>query len=259
MSATNTKPALAKAYRTSEFIDRFANLAQNNQFQVSFGINATLGAYLSQSGIPAAYYGENAGILCTSTSLPGSYFATTENKTHYHGITQKNAYRRTFDNASFTFYVDHEYKQLYFLEAWMNYVNGGELQNSGQDNAYYRFSYPDDYKSNIFISKFNKDMNKNNLMTYEFRNAFPTNVSSVEVAYGAAQTLQVTCSFTYDRYIVNRKGQRRAQAPDRPPGGELERARPELGSFNDPNSPLSRAARDRSIDQPDTSLTNWLN
>lgn len=251
---SGTKPGIAKQYRTQDFLSRFSSLAQTNQYQVTFGISANVSTpsdgggqgepitslkdFLVQRGLDVGFQLEQSGIMATSAQLPGSFFATTENAAHYYGVTQKNAYRRTFDDASFTFYVDSEYRQIQFLEAWMDYISSsnpqGQLENGAAKNAFYEFNYPDNYKHSIYLTKFNKDVDRNDMITYTFINAFPTNISSMEVSYGAASLLQCTCSFTYDRYVVDKPARVQTTL------GETASSQG-LGSFGDPNSILSRA------------------
>lgn len=92
-------------------------------------------------------------------------------------------------------------------------------------NSFYRFKYPDQYKTTIFIHKFNKDYeavyNGGNLVSgtgsgneivYTFVNAFPLNLSSIPVSYDQSQILKATVSFSYDRYFVERSGSKPVQA-----------------------------------------------
>jgi len=236
---SGSKPGIAKQYRTQDFLSRFSSLAQTNQYQVTFGISnnvsnpsdsgaqgetiTPLKDFLAARGMAFDFQLEQSGIMATSAQLPGSFFATTEQTAHYYGITQKNAYRRTFDDASFTFYVDSAYKQIQFLESWMDYISSsnsaGQLENGAAKNAFYEFNYPDNYKHSIYLTKFNKDVNRQDMITYTFINAFPTNISSMEVSYGAASLLQCTCSFTYDRYLLDKPARVQTSQPVPGQGG----------------------------------------
>ena len=100
---------------------------------------------------------------------------------------------------------------LEVLETWMTYINPiqGNKRNS---SAYTRFNYPRDYKEIIHITKFERDTfidkdsttsdYKTNLTSYEFVNIWPTNMTSMRVAYGDPNVLQCNVQFAYDRFFT---------------------------------------------------------
>ena len=48
-------------------------------------------------------------LRCSEASLPGSNLATLETTNTYHGVTERHAYRRVYDDRiDLTFYVDAE-------------------------------------------------------------------------------------------------------------------------------------------------------
>ena len=71
---------------------------------------------------------ELISLSCSEASLPGSSFMTNEITDDYTGVTERHAYRRTYDDRiDFTFYVDHgrsdgNYNVLWFFEKWMQYI-----------------------------------------------------------------------------------------------------------------------------------------
>ena len=79
-------------------------------------------------------------------------------------------------------------------------------------NAYGRFNYPDDYKETIHLTKFERDtfeeslpLDQNpttRLMTYEFINVWPQNMTSMRVAYGDSNVLRCSVQFAYDRFFT---------------------------------------------------------
>ena len=152
------------------------------------------------------------GVLCKATSLPGSSLATHDVKDFY-GVTQKHAYARQFDGTiDLTFYIDSNYQMLYLFEFWMEFIMQLNGQNPRSGNSYFKASFPDDYRSSLFVYKFNKDHDsvlkgqELGTMTYEFINAFPQNISSVGVSYDASSVLEFTVTFAYERYITDRTG-----------------------------------------------------
>lgn len=217
-----------RTYSTSDFVKRFSNIAQSSQFRAVFNIQ---NLPFTNQYAPANRYTEDLSILCTETSLPGSRFSTSENNQDYYGISQKFAYRRDFDNIDMTFYVDGGYNTLKFFEQWMDYIASPDESysvvgdNIESNNSFYRFKYPSQYKTSIYIHKFNKDYepvfsggklvggtgNKSEIV-YTFIDAFPLNISSIPVSYDQSQILKVTVSFSFDRYFVERSTTRPVQS-----------------------------------------------
>ena len=215
IGVSELKSKLMRPATTSHFICEFAP-PDNDGFK-SFIRDRKLLA-----GFVGADYGdrENQELIqlsCANASLPGSSLATHEINNDFTGVTEKHVYRRQYDQRSeFTFYVDNEYRIIDFFENWMSYIVGeNEItdQSITQDRRQYsyRVNFPNDYKTdNLYITKFEKDLNDNSLsgtdlnrtLTYKFINAYPISVNSMPVSYEASEVLKCTVSFTYSRYII---------------------------------------------------------
>ena len=90
----------------------------------------------------------------------------------------------------------------------MTYINPIQT-NQRQLNAYSRLNYPDDYKEIIHITKFERDSfldgnreYQSSLSSYEFVNVWPSNLTSMRVAYGDPNVLKCSVEFTYDRFFT---------------------------------------------------------
>ena len=161
-------------------------------------------------------------IGCSEASLPGSSLATHELNNDVTGITQRHSYRRLYDDrADFTFYVTagkgKEYEQIKYFERWIMYISG-EQEATAEDVTYpYRSAWPEDYKTSIYITKFERDAQakkgfKNPInggltsgqLVYTFFNAFPISISSMPVSYDSSSLLKCTVSFTYDKYVAKK-------------------------------------------------------
>jgi hypothetical protein len=157
-------------------------------------------------------------ISCSDASLPGSSLSTHDLNNDFTGVTQRHVYRRLYDNAAdFTFYVDQNYTQIRLFEAWLRYIVGEQVKKSEDLTNFYRVQYPKNYKTTIYISKFERNIGKPNKQTassvspagggrkfvYSFFNAFPSNITSMPISYESSQLLKVTVSFTYDRYVAS--------------------------------------------------------
>jgi hypothetical protein len=145
---------------------------------------------------------DTLSVSCSEASLPGSSLATHDLNNDFTGITQKHAYRRLYDDrADFTFYVNTNYDQIRAFEGWIRYISGEQIAFGEKYDVTYKVNYPDNYKGNIYITKFERD-NKTK-MTYTFVNSFPISINSMPVSYDSSQLLKCTVSFTYDRYIAD--------------------------------------------------------
>ena len=149
-------------------------------------------------------------LRCSEASLPGSNLATLETTNTYHGVTERHAYRRVYDDRlQLTFYVDAEkYLAVRFFESW---IDGIMLQDKGDknpiDSTYtYRSRYSKDYVSpqGLKVRKFERDFDKSSsILEYTFVNSYPFSISAMPISYESSDLLKCTVSFSYLRYVVN--------------------------------------------------------
>lgn len=185
-------------------------------------VSATAGGVLKWAkSKEAELTAENREILslsCNEASLPGSSFATHEITGDYTGITQKHAYRRLYDDrADFTFYVNDEHYQIHFFESWMSFISNEQFAlglNSTDFN--YRVNYPNLYKGNIVINKYERDYGRRNSISslvpstvkytqYNLIEAFPLSINSMPVSYDSSDVLKCTVSFSFTRYTLEKR------------------------------------------------------
>ncbi len=142
-------------------------------------------------------------LSCSEASLPGSSLATHEINNDFTGVTERHAYRRQYDDRiDFTFYVDHDHKIIKFFETWMSWIVGeDQFSNQSNENFSYRVKFPKEYRTDIFVQKFEKDYT--NYSEYTFVGAYPISITSMPVSYDSSQLLKCTVSFTYIRYFMN--------------------------------------------------------
>ena len=71
------------------------------------------------------------------------------------------------------------------------------------NNYFIRMQYPAFYKANaVKIVKFDRDYKKE--IEYNFRGLFPSAISSIQVSYVSSDTLKMSATFQYDRYIAGK-------------------------------------------------------
>ena len=140
---------------------------------------------------------------CSEASLPGSSLNTQEITGDRHGVTERNAYRRMYDDRlDLTFYVEGEkYSQIRYFEKWINFIVGDDTRNERTSSRYdYKVKYPEEYKTQMYVTKFEKDDGLS--LTYTFIDSYPIAINSMPLSYGSTDVLKCTVSMTYLRYIV---------------------------------------------------------
>lgn len=201
--------------RISDIKPLITNLAQTSHYQVQFGsLPPELSSYLLGKGVDSRFIAEDAGLLCYSAILPTTSLATANISGNFTGITENFAHTRQYDSISLDFYVDKNYKALKFLECWMEFIASGSTNPVGLDNEnvpismnannyFVRMQYPKFYKANsVKIVKFDRDYKRE--IEYNFRGLFPSSISSIQVSYVASDTLKMSATFQYDRYIAGK-------------------------------------------------------
>ena len=200
------------------------NPATTSHFLVSVGLPAGgsgIGGGIKeyQQEIGLNYEQERLNILCAEASLPGSRLLTAEINNNFPGVRERHVYRRGFDESTnLTFYVDaDQYLPIRFFESWMNYitfstlaedpsVGGGSID---RENFSYRVRFPKEYKGNLEITKFEKNLNfggvgRTKIMTYKFVNVFPLAINSIPISYDSSRLLKCTVAMAYSRYFITK-------------------------------------------------------
>lgn len=146
---------------------------------------------------------EKVTLSCREAALPGSSLATHILDNDHTGVTERHAYRRQYDTtSSFTFYVDEKYDIIHFFENWISFIVNEDGSGDASDNYNYRVNFPNEYKSEIFIRKFERDYKGRDLQ-YKFVNAYPISINQMPVNYDASQLLLCTVNFNFSRYIIS--------------------------------------------------------
>ena len=166
-------------------------------------------------------------LMCSEAVLPGSNLATFEINDNFHGVTERHAYRRVYDDRiDLTFYVDADnYLPIRYFETWMKWIvdesmgdsDKGPGVNSNSRNYFYRVRYPEGDGNGKFpgytadglkVIKFERTGNKNNssyqgpTLEYKFIRSFPISINSMPVSYDSSSLLKCTVSMSYIRYVL---------------------------------------------------------
>lgn len=188
--------------RTTDLKSRLLHLAQTSVYSVKVQLPEKVNQLENI---------ENINLMCTEASLPGSTLATHDVTNDYAGVTEKMGYRRIYDDTiDLTFYVDYNYGVIELFDSWIDYISGMDIAPKKDYKSVRmssRFSYPDTYKMDLFLTKFEKDAGsvgsrtQSNRLGYTFVDAFPINIVSMPLSYGASDILKCTVSFSYVRYV----------------------------------------------------------
>ena len=192
----------------SDIKSRLLNVSQSSLYRLTLSVPQAVRNKLSLSSVDY----DNISLLCCEAALPGSSLTTHEVNNDYHGVTEKMAYRRMYaETIGLTFYVDRNYKIVELMETWMNYISGMNDSNLYKDPyVSYRMAYPNSYKNNIYLTKFERDhfSSQSNLvrttLDYTFVQAFPLALTSMPVSYEGSDVLKCSVSFNFMRYVTQK-------------------------------------------------------
>ena len=192
----------------SKIKSRLLNVSQSSLYRLTLSVPPAVRNLLNFENLDY----DNISLLCCEAALPGSSLTTHEVNNDYHGVTEKMAYRRMYDETiGLTFYVDRSYKIVELMETWMNYISGMNDANLYKDPyVSYRMAYPNSYKNNIYLTKFERDhfSSQSNLvrttLDYTFVQAFPLALTSMPVSYEGSDVLKCSVSFNFMRYVTQK-------------------------------------------------------
>ena len=199
----------------SKIKSRLLNVAQTSLYRLTLSLPPRVDEYIrfNVDTYNVTDTLENINLLCTDASLPGSSLATHEVTNDYHGVTERMAYRRIYDESlALTFYVDRDYNTIKVFEAWIDYISGvRSTVEYASPYVHTRNTYPRTYKNNIFLTKFERDhhyhqenLSNKNTLDYTFVDAFPRDITAIPVTYSGSDALKCTVNFSYIRYIVEK-------------------------------------------------------
>jgi len=217
--------------------DLYGALSQTSQFKVSLFLGDTVGtsnadkdlnSWLVSNGV----LGDNLKSLryefmCYSTTLPGNTFTTYDEIGSRQGLRETFPYMRTFPDFSLDFYVDSDYGVIRLFEEWMNFINplyttdgraisGSPRGSTSNQSAFdlpniYKLRYPQSYKRTMAVTKFERNtivdsegkiIQSSSMLTYKFLNAYPTNLTAMQLSYEGTSITKLSVQFNYDRYTV---------------------------------------------------------
>ena len=214
---------------TLDVRDSLARVSLDALYQVtfSFGKSSTWleGDEPGKNRTQGTDFKRKMSLLCTQAEIPGTSFTTDLAVGHHQGIQESFPNLRNFPPLNLTFYCDADMVILEVLERWMSFIN--PVKNKRDYAAFSRFEYPEDYKEILHVTKFERDTfsekkgsYQSGMAQYEFVNVWPTDLTSMRVAYGEPNVLQCSVQFAYDRFFSSFDGLE-GQAPVNTPIGVI--------------------------------------
>lgn len=141
--------------------------ARSNLFKVKVNFPAGAGGNV-----------ELTSFMCKGAQLPASIIEPIT--VPFRGRQLQIAGDRTFEPWSITVINDTNFDVRDAFERWSNLINGHQL-NVGLTNPFL-------YQADLSVEQLDK--NGFTLKKYDFRGAFPTNISSIDLSYDSENTIE---------------------------------------------------------------------
>ena len=171
------------ATRINNFIQNIGQGVKPNMFSID--IQWPAGGLVG--GVPTDSTEKDLiNVLCKSAALPASNLGVIE--VPFRGRTVKIAGDRTFDTWTTTFFNDKDFKLRAFFEQWANSINTHE----GNTAPLFTPNNSDGYMADLGVKQLEKDASEEGaiLREYTLKYCFPTNVSSIDLAYDSNDQIE---------------------------------------------------------------------
>ena len=162
----------------SQFLQTIGQGVKPNMFLIDIQFPASIALQTEDQNL--------TNILCKSAALPGSNLGVIE--VPFRGRTVKIAGDRTFDTWTTTFFNDKDFKLRAFFEQWANSINTHE----GNTAPLFTPNNSDGYMADLGVKQLEKDASEEGaiLRAYTLKYCFPTNVSSIDLAYDSNDQIE---------------------------------------------------------------------
>ena len=121
---------------------------------------------------------ELTSFMCKGAQLPASVMTAID--VPFRGRQLRVAGDRTFEPWTVTIINDTDFAVRDSMERWLNGINNHKA-NTGLTN-------PTDYQADLLVDQLDRDGSV--IKTYNFRGAFPVNISTIELNYETVDTIE---------------------------------------------------------------------
>ena len=128
-------------------------------------------------------------LLCNTCSIPGRRILTTDS-THNHNLSKK-PYSIMTDEVTMTFILTNDYYIKKYFDLWQNMI----IDSS---HEHYKTFYKRDYITDVYIEQQTTNNRKSYVVKLE--NAYPIQVSSVELGNASEGVMEISITWEYDNW-----------------------------------------------------------
>ena len=148
------------------------------------------------SGIPDPP--TKASFLVKATTIPASTIGSYD--VYYHGKSIKVAGDRTYDTWDTTIFNDEDFGIRKTLEKWMGRISDHSLNT--RDKEVFNTAEGDQakYKSTLKVIQYSKAGEE--LRAYEFKGAWPSALSTINLDWATQDIEEFTCTWVYDSWLA---------------------------------------------------------
>ena len=138
--------------------------------------------------------GRDTYMLCTGVTLPGKRISTTPAEHNHH--LAKKPYSMATDEVNMTFLLTNDYYIKKYFDLWQELI----IDSSGN---HYKTRYKNDYCAQIEIQALVG--NESSKIGYGniLQNAYPIQVSQVELGNASDSLMEITVTWEYDNWIMD--------------------------------------------------------
>lgn len=202
---------------TKSIVEKYLNLSLTSTFAVDLKVGPLIEKMNKKMGTSyEKSFAEIISFLAYEAVIPGSSVETGQIFGDRQGVTETYITRRIYPPVDVSFYIQNDYRVLEFFEDWVTFASSQNLSTTSKPTSS-RLNYPDDYKCDVNIVKFERDLrpktqrltvrgteggiNDPRTYTHTLLNAYPANIISLPVSYEQTSVLRTTITFNYDRYF----------------------------------------------------------
>ena len=185
----------------STFKSRIGYGLRPNLFKVTVPTGDSIGGFEGTGEL-----NESFSFLCRSAGLPAASIGTVE--VPFRGRVIKLPGDRTFESWTVTIFADENLQIRGYFEKWLDKLNEHQ-SGAGYTENYYRTLTVDQYKRGTGNTNDSSNLDEphNIIRSYDFINAFPTNISQIDLSYDNNNSIaEYTVEFQYDWWVARGSG-----------------------------------------------------
>jgi hypothetical protein len=130
-------------------------------------------------------------LLCQSCTLPGKLISTVESGHNHH--LSKKPYSAATDEVTMSFLLTNDYYVKKYFDMWQEMI----IDTS---HDHYKAMYKKDYVSDVTIQQLSTGNDIVPGYSIQLLNAYPIQVSAIELNNGSDGLLEVTVTWEYDNF-----------------------------------------------------------